>query len=212
MASGSFVSAFPQFFARSVYSSCIYIPHLLPCKPCSPSDFRQALPANDADGEAPSKVVGLRGERLLWETPGRQEGKKKSRCSPDCSAVVVLLSRCCPGCPAVVRFVPLLSRCCPAVVPLRCCCCCYLAVLPLWSRWSICCSAVVPLLLVIRDRSHGVGSCCWNSQCMCHRVCESFCESFLAPSAFRQALPANGADGEAPLKVVGLRGSRAARA
>ena len=39
-----------------------------------------------------------------------------------------------------------------------------------------------------------------------------FCESFVAPSAFRQALPANGADGEAPLKVVGLRGARAARA
>ena len=51
-----------------------------------------------------------------------------------------------------------------------------------------------------------------NSQCMCHRVCESLCESFVAPSAFRQALPANGADGEAPLKVVGLRGARAARA
>ena len=32
------------------------------------------------------------------------------------------------------------------------------------------------------------------------------------PSEFRQALPANGADGEAPLKVVGLRGARAARA
>ena len=33
-----------------------------------------------------------------------------------------------------------------------------------------------------------------------------------SPSEFRQALPANGADGEAPLKVVGLRGARAARA
>ena len=63
-AGGSFVSVLPQFFARSVHSSCVYIiPHILPCKPCSPSDFRQALPANDADGEVPSKVVGLRGVR-----------------------------------------------------------------------------------------------------------------------------------------------------
>ena len=137
----SFVSAFPAVFARSVHNSCIYIiPHILPCKPCSPSDFRQALPANDADGEALSKAVGLRGERMLWETSRRQEGKKKSRCCPGCPAVVTLLSRCCPGCPAVVRFVLLLSRCYPAVLPLWCCCCCYPAVLPLWSRLSRGCS------------------------------------------------------------------------
>ena len=48
MAPDSFVSEFP---------------HLLPCKLGAPSDFRQALPANGADGEAPVKVGGLRGAR-----------------------------------------------------------------------------------------------------------------------------------------------------
>ena len=150
MASGSFISACPQFFARSVYSSCIYIPHPLPCKPCSPSDFRQALPANDADGEAPSKVVWLRGERMLWETCRRQEGKKKSR----------------------QKEISLLSA------PRR----------KKKSRADVMGDVSAPRR---------------NSQCMCHRVCESLCESFVAPSAFRQALPANGADGEASLTVVG---------
>ena len=37
------------------------------------------------------------------------------------------------------------------------------------------------------------------------------CRSPSALSEFRQALLANGTDGEAPLEVVGLRGSRAAR-
>ena len=36
----------------------LYIPHLLLCKVGSPSDFRQALAANGADGEAPPNVVG----------------------------------------------------------------------------------------------------------------------------------------------------------
>ena len=35
----------------------------LPGYPCSPSDFRQALPANGAGGEAPLKVMGVRGAR-----------------------------------------------------------------------------------------------------------------------------------------------------
>ena len=35
----------------------------LPGYPCSPSEFRQALPADGADPEAPLKVVGLRGAR-----------------------------------------------------------------------------------------------------------------------------------------------------
>ena len=69
-AGGSFISVFPQLFARSVHSSCVYIiPHILPCKPCSPSDFRQALPANDADGEAPLNVVGLRDARASRAKP-----------------------------------------------------------------------------------------------------------------------------------------------
>ena len=133
-AGGSFVSALPQLFARSVHSSCVYIiPHILPCKPCSPIDFRQALPANDADGEVPSKVRGVRAARVKWHTCyGRRRGTKKdqkegsllsrlSRCCVLASlslSCVLGLSRCCPGCPAVVRVVPLLSRCCPAVVPL----------------------------------------------------------------------------------------------
>ena len=33
----------------------------LPGYPCSPSEFRQALPANGADGEAHLKVMGARG-------------------------------------------------------------------------------------------------------------------------------------------------------
>ena len=64
-AGGSFVSVLPQLFARSVHSSCVYIiPHILPCKPLSPIDFRQALLANDADGEVPSKVRGVRAARV----------------------------------------------------------------------------------------------------------------------------------------------------
>ena len=35
----------------------------LPGYPCSLSEFRQALPANGADGEAPLKVMGVRGAR-----------------------------------------------------------------------------------------------------------------------------------------------------
>ena len=44
------------------------------------------------------------------------------------------------------------------------------------------------------------------------KTCLRAGSSLGSPSEVRQALPANGADGEAPLKVVGLRGARAARA
>ena len=66
MAPDSFVSEFP---------------YLLPCKLGAPSDFRQALPANGADGEAPVKVGGLRGARAARAKPricfGRRWGAKK---------------------------------------------------------------------------------------------------------------------------------------
>ena len=54
---------------RAERTQQLYIPHLLPCKLGSPSDFRQALPANGADGEAPLKLVGLHGARAAQAKP-----------------------------------------------------------------------------------------------------------------------------------------------
>ena len=75
-------------------SSVSEFPHLLPCKLGAPSDFRQALPANGADGEAPVKVGGLRGARAARAKPriyfGRRWGAKKKN-SFDCGGLCGLM-------------------------------------------------------------------------------------------------------------------------
>ena len=100
----------------------LYIPHLLSYKPCSASDFRQALPANGVGGEAPLTVVGAArraGGPLLSRCCGRHRAVNNGKgleivamASVVVVGIVPLLSRCCP---AIVRGVPLLSglsRCC----------------------------------------------------------------------------------------------------
>ena len=125
-----------------------------------------------------------------------------SRCCPCCPAVVrvvLLLSHCCAAVVLLLSRCPFCESLCEFCYGTLCLCSCLCHCrqnkfkgVHLRASLSRCCPgclavvpAVVPLLLVIRDRGDGVGSCCWNSQCMRHRVresfCESFCESFVGP-------------------------------
>ena len=105
--------------------------------PGSASEWRRRRGVSDDGGSCAVRGRPELSDAIVLEDVGAPKMKSSHLACFTCFALLALLAR-------VTCFA--LSRCCPGCP----------AVLP----------AVVPLLPVIRDRGDGVGSCCWNSQCM----------------------------------------------